>query len=189
MKLTLNVLSILVFFAASSQAALFTFTNTLTGAQENPQVSTPGTGTATVVLDTTAQTLSVDLTFSGLTSGTLASHIHCCAPLGSNAGVATTTPTFAGFPLGVTAGTFRTVLDLTQASSYNPAFIAANGGTTASAEAVLAAGIIAGQSYLNIHTANFQSGEIRAQLIPEPATLSLLGLSLLGLAAARRRLS
>jgi hypothetical protein len=89
----------------------------------------------------------------------------------------------------VTAGTFRTVLDLTQASSYNPAFIAANGGTTASAEAVLAAGIIAGQSYLNIHTANFQSGEIRAQLIPEPATLSLLGLSLLGLAAARRRLS
>jgi hypothetical protein len=35
------------------------------------------------------------------------------------------------------------MLDL---SSYNPAFVAANGGTAASAEAVLLAGMIAGKA-------------------------------------------
>jgi hypothetical protein len=43
--------------------------------------------------------------------------------------VATTLPTFAGFPLGVTSGTYINTLDLTLASSYNPAFVTANGGS------------------------------------------------------------
>jgi hypothetical protein len=40
------------------------------------------------------------------------------------------------------------------ASSYNPAFISAHGGTVAQAEADFIAGILGGQSYLNIHTVN-----------------------------------
>jgi CHRD domain len=80
--------------------------------------------------------------------------------------VATTTPTFAGFPLGVTAGTYHIILDLTLATSWNAAFIAANGGTTAGAEAALAAGLNAGNTYLNIHTNVFPGGEIRGFLIP-----------------------
>src|SRR5262249_62414575 len=82
-------------------------------------------------------------TFSGLTSGTTAAHIHCCAPLGTNAMVATLLPAFTDFPLGVTSGTYPAhTFDLTMASSYNPAFIAAHGMSVAQAEADLIAGIL-----------------------------------------------
>ena len=107
---------------------------------------------ALVFLDPTANTLQVNEMFAGLNSGTTASHIHCCQPLGTNAIVATTTPTFPGFPLGVTARVYMSsVFDLTMSSSYNPAFITANGKTVATAEAV-ERGNVAGQSYINIHT-------------------------------------
>src|SRR5207253_1744996 len=100
-----------------------------------------GTGSATVIIDTVTNLMSVDVTFSGLTGTTTASHIHCCSVPPTNAGVATTTPTFAGFPLGVTSGHYVNTLDLTQASSYNPAFVTTHGGTLASSEAALIAGI------------------------------------------------
>ena len=116
--------------APASYGAITTMTGTLSGANENPATASTGTGFTTVVYNST---LNVSVTFSGLTGNTTASHIHCCVAPPGNAGVATTTPTFAGFPLGVTSGTYNTTLDLTQASSYNPAFITANGGTTATA--------------------------------------------------------
>jgi len=42
---------------------------------------------------------------------------------------------------------------------------------------------------VNIHTGNFQAGEIRGflQPVPEPATLMMAGAALLGLAAIRRK--
>ena len=76
------------------------------------RIATSGTGTATLVLDTTAQTLEGHIVFSGLNpltpggapSGTTAAHIHCCLPsafaTGVNVGVATRScPPFPGFPL------------------------------------------------------------------------------------------
>ncbi len=58
-------------------------------------------------------------------------HIHCCAPLGTNAGVATTVPAFAGFPLGVTQGTYLSQLfSLEDSSFYNPAFVNMQAGGT-----------------------------------------------------------
>ena len=134
----------------------------------------------------------VQVTFSGLEAGDTASHIHCCGPLGTNQIVATTTPTFPNFPSGVTSGTYDNTLDMTQASSYNPAFITAQGGTVASAEAALFAGLAGGMAYLNIHSSMFPGGEIRGQLAaatPEPGTLLLAGVALAGFALRRRRFS
>ena len=99
-----------------------------------------------------------------LQPATTAAHIHCCISPPGNTGVATTTPTFPGFPLGVTSGSYSRTFDMTAASSYNPAFVTAHGGTTAGAAAALLAGLQAGQAYLNIHTTMFPGGEIRGFL-------------------------
>src|SRR5712671_7788845 len=146
-KLTVTALAIataLMLPVPVAYAIPITFVGSLTGANEVPPVPSPGTGLATVVLDSTAQTLQVNATFSGLTSNTTAAHIHCCAPLGTNAMVATMVPAFLGFPLGVTSGTYSppVFFDLTQSSFYNLAFVTAHGGTVAGAEAALIVGII-----------------------------------------------
>jgi hypothetical protein len=176
----------ILLLASVCSAAPVTLTGFLTGPNEFPVNSSPGTGFTTVTYDPVTHILTVDVTFSGLTGTTTASHIHCCVSRFAAmpvAGVATQTPTFAGFPLGVTAGTYSNSFNLTQASSYNPAFITANGGSVAVAEAVLGGGILAGNSYLNIHSSTFGGGEIRAFLdpVPEPGTAVL---ALTGLAAA-----
>jgi len=127
MKRTLFAAAMAIAIAATpaAYADTITFTTILSGANEIPPAASAGTGTATIVLNTTANTLFVNVTFSGLTGTTTASHIHCCAATGTNAGVATQTPTFANLPLGVTSGAFTQTLDLTLASSYNAAFITA----------------------------------------------------------------
>src|SRR5260370_18968189 len=118
-------------------------------------------------------------------------HIHCCTtlPFTGNAGVATTTPTFPAFPLGVTAGTYTHLFDLTDPGSYNPAFVTAE-GSLANAEAALAAGMAAGETYLNIHSTQFPGGEIRgflAAAVPEPSTLLVAGAPLASLSLLQRR--
>ena len=178
-------------FGSVAYSAPISYFAVLTGSAEVPPTGSPGTGFATVTIDTVAQTLLVNVTFSGLGSPDTASHIHCCtaAPFSGNAGVATTTPTFPGFPLGVTAGTYTHLFDLTDPGSYNPAFVTAE-GSLANAETALAAGMAAGETYVNIHTSQFPGGEIRGYLeatAPEPSTLLLAGAALASLTLLRRR--
>ena len=163
---------------SASHATIITYGADLSGPAESPPNASPGTGSATVITDDVKNTLFVDVTFTGLTAGTTASHIHSptAVPGTGTAGVATTTPFFAGFPLGVTFGHYTNTLDLTLSSSYNPAFVTANGGTTAAAEAALLAGLAAGEAYLNIHTTNFLNGEIRGFLTPVPGPIVGAGL-------------
>ena len=183
--LSLALAAAMLVAAPLAQATLIFFNFSLSSANEVPANGSPATGFVSLVLDTTAQTLAGHIVFSGLTANTTAAHIHCClaSPFltGVNVGVATVVPAFPGFPLGVTSGTDDFVLNLGSASAYNPAFVTAQGGL-ANAEAAFIAGLIAGETYLNIHTTAFPGGEIRGFVaVPEPMTTSLL---VLGLAAA-----
>ena len=91
--------------ATSLHAAPIVYSAHLTGAAESPPTGSPDVGDALVTFDLAAHSLSVNVSFSGLTTGTTASHIHCCTtvPGTGTAIVATQTPTFVNFPLGVTS--------------------------------------------------------------------------------------
>jgi hypothetical protein len=191
-----------VLSVAPATAAIIPLGAILSPANEVPPTASTGSGTAILDLDLVAHTLRVRIAFAdlvpttpaGAPSGTTAAHIHCCLPsafaTGVNAGVATTTPTFAGFPLGVLAGTYDNTLDLLSASSYNPAFVSSVGGL-AVAETTLINGLLGGLTYLNVHTTAFGGGEIRGFVVqvPEPETYALLlaGLAMIGIAMRKRR--
>lgn len=192
MKKTLNLVSLVFAFlmlSGMAKADQLVFTTTMTGAQEVPPSASPGIGSALVTIDTITNLMTVNVSFAGLVSPTTIAHIHCCAAPGGIAIPATTVPSFPGFPVGVTTGTYLQTFDLTLASTYNPAFIAANGGTVAGAQAAFTTGLINGLAYFNIHTTQFPGGEIRGQLqaVPEPATLLLLSSGIVGVAGALQK--
>jgi hypothetical protein len=165
-------------FLSNTNAAPVVYTANLDGPSESPSNASPGTGFATVTLDLALHTLQIDVTFSGLTGTTTASHIHAptASPFSGTAGIATQTPSFTGFPTGVTGGSYSHIFDTLDAATYNSSYVTANGGTAAGAESALAQALADGKAYLNIHTSTFAGGEIRGFLVPEPATVSLIAI-------------
>jgi hypothetical protein len=187
-----SVLFALAFVAApASRAELIFIEMHLSGPEESPPVASPGTGHALITINTTAHILDLEVDFQDLVGTTTVAHIHCCtaAPNAGTVGVATQTPTFFGFPAGVTAGSYDRTFDLLDAASYNPNFVTAQGGVAA-AEQALIMGLVNGRAYLNIHTSFVGSGEIRsfadAVRIPEPGSLVLLASALVAALWVRR---
>ena len=182
-------------FAAPAIAHDVVYVAQLSGLAESPPNGSAGTGKSWVTVDDHDFTIRVQASFSGLSGNVGAGHIHCCTALAGSgtAGVATPVPSFPGFPSGVTSGSYDMTFDMTQTGSWNPGFIAANGGTTSNAFSALATGLQDGKAYLNIHTDLFPGGEIRGFYalapVPEPETYALMlgGLGLLGWATRRRR--
>ena len=154
--------------------ATMLFQATLTGAQEVPAVPTPAIGFVTVLLNDAENMLTINLSFSGLLFPQIAAHIHGLAPPGVNAPVRIIPPSL---PLG----------PLVDFDILIPYLLATLPLLT---RAAFVQGMKDGLTYFNVHSTMFPGGEIRGQLqlVPEPATLFLLGSGLagLGIAAWRR---
>ncbi len=125
-------------FAAQAQAANIEYRFALTSSQQVPPNASTAMGNCLVTLDDESGSVNVSCQFSGLSSAATASHIHGLAEPGINAGVV----------LGLTA---------TAATSGT---IAGNGILDASQMA----GMMSGQTYVNLHTEQNPGGEIRGQV-------------------------
>ena len=136
----------LLFLCPAAHANMFQFHANLSGPAESPPNASSGMGLADVMFDDVAKTMEVKVSFWGLLGATTASHIHAATALAGTgtAGVATETPFFESFPIGVTSGSYDNIFDLTMASSFNPAYVTANGGTLAGASWALESSLLAG---------------------------------------------
>ena len=132
----------LVFTAASGAPTPTNFTANLNGSQEvPPPTSLTGTGTGTLVLDASNNTItSCSMTFSNLTGPAVAAHIHLAPP--GEAG-----PIIVPLTLG--------------AGGTSPATCTA--GTALTADQVTA--LLQGNLYFNVHTSANPTGEARGQIV------------------------
>jgi hypothetical protein len=158
------VLAAFAFAAAPAGAVVIPLSASLDGAQEVPPVPTPATGSASMTYDNVSNLLSWTITFSGLIGTTTDAHFHGPAVPGVSAGITVPIP----HTDGLTADTLIGSATITEAQE---------------------AQLLGNLWYINIHSTFRPGGEIRGQVVPEPATLLLVVGGIAGLALAGRRRS
>ena len=184
------IIGILLLFAPlhSSNAAIVSFILDgnaglgLLPGNENPPATggTGGLGSGGISYDTDTNVLSIDIVwgsangFTDLTADVSASHIHglTAAPptcYSMNAGVLYPLHTLSGFNTSASSGGFTGTVGIQEIDEP---------------------GLLAGQTYINVHTPTNGPGEIRGQLVvnpvPVPAAVWLFGSGLIGLIGLAR---
>lgn len=147
----------------ASVASAQTFNFVLGGDQEVPAVTTPATGAGTATLSGGPgnYVLTYSVSYTGLLAPIVnppGAHIHNAAA-GVNGPVVHFLDNLSSW-VGTTSGTITGDWRFDDAS--RPLTDA------------LAAEVLAGRTYFNLHTSFATGGEIRGQIIPEPATLAAL---------------
>lgn len=122
-------------------AAPMSFTVKLTGAQQVPPVQSPGSGSAALTYDPATREVTWSITYSGLSSPVTMAHFHGPAAAGKNAGVQVWLSKHGTMPTSPIAG--QATLTEAQAKQF-----------------------MAGDMYINVHTKDHPSGEIRGQVMP-----------------------
>ena len=111
------------------------FTATLNGAQETPPNNSTATGSAALLLSPDEKSARLSLSFSGLSSGETVAHVHGPAPPGVSA------PPLVDLPAGQVSD-FPITLTAAQVQDLKNGLV-----------------------YINVHSLNFPSGEIRGQFV------------------------
>ncbi len=138
------------------------FTTSLDGGQEVPAVVTAATGTADIRFNAIDNTFSVDITALGLTAADITGfHLHS-APAGANGGVIVGffSPGDATF-LDVPGGVRLVATNVPFRPTADPAVEVPN--------------LLAGNTYLNVHTTANPGGEIRGQVMVDLAAAFSVG--------------
>ena len=123
-----------------AQAAPQSLSVALSGAQQVPAVTSPGSGTANFTFDPATRVLSWSITYSGLSSPATMAHLHVAAA-GKNGPPAIWLSTRGTAPTS----------PITGSATLTPA---------------QAAQLKAGDWYVNLHSKDHPAGELRGQVMP-----------------------
>jgi len=124
----------------------------MTGAQETPATATTGMGSVDVSYSRDTRILTYSVNWTGLTGAVSLMHIHGLAPAGYAAGIVQNIIT----PTNGLATPNATLYGATGKFS---------GAMNVDGVAVKEQDLLNGLYYLNIHTATYPAGEIRAQIV------------------------
>lgn len=143
-KLTLFVLSYF-FLLTINYSQSYSLSGIATGVREVPPTSSLGSASISGTYDSTTDMINITISYSGLSSGLSASHLHF-SPAGTNGPV---------------------IVNLNPATGATSGTISGSYAIPPAQEATL----IAGNIYVNLHTSTNPGGEIRSQVILTPVII------------------